>query len=252
MKIDRPAPEQIPALRALWKAAFGDTDEFLDSFFSTAYAPHRCRCVTVDGQVAAALYWFDVSCNGQPMAYLYAVATAPAFREQGFCHALMEDTHAHLAELGYAGALLVPDGDVLSKMYAGLGYSPCTTISEFVCAASGDPAPMHRIDRGEYARLRRRLLPEGGVIQEEENLAFLEEQAGFYAGLGILLAARQEEDRLFGMELLGNPDLAPGILTALGLSFGTFRSPGAGAPFAMFLPLKEGAAAPAYFGLSFD
>ena len=33
----------IPGLRELWKKAFGDTDEFLDLFFSTAYSPDRCR-----------------------------------------------------------------------------------------------------------------------------------------------------------------------------------------------------------------
>ena len=252
MKIDCPTPASVPALRQLWKAAFGDTEGFLDCFFDTAFSPHRCRCVTVDGEIAAALYWFDVTCREQPMAYIYAVATAPAWREQGYCRALMEDTHRHLAALGYAGALLVPDGNALSRMYAGLGYKPCTTVSELVCAASEDPAPMHRIDREEYARLRRRLLPPGGVIQEGENLAFLERQATFYAGLGFLLAAFPEDDTLVGLELLGNAAEAPGILMALGLAYGRFRIPGGDEPFAMFLPLSPEAEAPGYFGLAFD
>lgn len=100
MRIDRPVPEQLPQLRQLWKVSFGDSEEFLDSFFSLAFAPERCRCVTEAGQLTAALYWFDCSCRGEKMAYLYAVATAEASRGQGLCRALMEDTHGHLRKLG--------------------------------------------------------------------------------------------------------------------------------------------------------
>lgn len=253
MKIDHPTPELTEQLRALWKTAFGDSEEFLDSFFAAGFSPQRCMCVTVEDQVAAALYWFDVSCREQPMAYLYAIATAPAYREQGYCHALMHHTHAHLKSLGYCGTILVPDGDTLFRMYGGLGYESCTTISEFVCSVGDEPAPMHRIDRDEYARRRRSLLPEGGVIQEGVGLAFLDEQAEFHAGLGFLLASRLEGDTLTGLELLGNAASAPGILLSLGAAYGTFRTPGEdGKPFAMFLPLKEGIQPPTYFGFAFD
>ena len=252
MKIDFPAPGQVPLLRALWKDAFGDSDAFLDSFFTTAFSPTRCRCVTVGRDVAAALYWFDVSCEGQKMAYLYAVATAPAYREQGLCRALMGDTQAHLALRGYEGALLVPEGENLSRMYRGLGYGGCTAIREFVCAAGQEPAALHRIDREEYARLRREFLPQGGVVQEGENLLFLETQAQFYKGMDFLAALVPGEDTLTCPELLGNADAAPGILLALGIPYGTFRTPGMGKPYAMFLPLTEEAVTPRYFGLAFD
>lgn len=252
MRIDAPTPSLIPQLRRLWKDAFGDSDAFLDSFFSTAYSPNRCRCVTVDSRLAAALYWFDISCNGEKMAYIYAVATAPAFREQGFCRALMGNTHNHLAALGCRGALLVPDGESLTRMYAGLGYRPCCGIREFVCAMGSAPVDIRRIDTREYARLRRQLLPRGGVIQEGANLDFLETYAEFYAGLDFLLAARREGDRLLGLELLGNAGAAPGILSALGAAQGEFRTPGTHQPFAMFLPLQPHTEAPGHFGLAFD
>ena len=252
MKIDRPGPEQLPGLRALWKAAFGDSEEFLDSFFTAAFSPDRCRCVTVGEDVAAALYWFDVSCRGEKMAYIYAVATAPACREQGLCRALMENTHDHLKASGYQGVMLVPEGDALSRMYRGLGYEYCTEIQDFVCAPGGIPAPMHRVDREEYARLRRLYLPAGGVVQEGENLAFLETQVRFYAGLRFLAAVRQEGDTILCPEILGDPGAAPGLLLALGAAGGTFRTPGRGKPFAMFLPLAERAEKPGYFGLAFD
>ena len=57
---------------------------------------------------------------------------------------------------------------------------------------------------------------------------------------------------LFGAELLGNHESAPGILKALGFSRGSFRMPGDGKPFAMFHPLKPELPAPTYFGFAFD
>ncbi len=252
MKIDSPTPDTVPQLRCLWRDAFGDSDAFLNSFFGAAYSPARCRCLTLDGQVAAALYWFEASCDGAPMAYLYAVATAPAHRNLGLCHALMADTHRYLQARGYAAALLVPDGEALSRFYGAMGYRPCTTITQFSAAPGGDPIPLAQIDAETYARLRRTLLPPGSVIQEGENLPFLETQATLYSGPGLLLAARRENGVLFVPELLGDPSAAPGILAALGCARGTFRTPGTGEPFAMYLPLVPGAPTPAYFGLAFD
>lgn len=252
MTIDFGLPHRIPQLKALWQTAFGDDEAFIDSFFATAYAPSRCRCATVGEDVAAALYWFDVTCDGQRMAYIYAVATAPEHRGKGLCRALMADTHDHLALRGYKGVLLVPEGDALRRMYGNFGYRDCTTIREFVCAAGDIPAPMHRIDREEFARRRQSLAPAGTVLQEDENLLYLERQAAFYTGMGFLAVVHQEGDALFCPEILGNPDMAPRILRSLGASYGTFRCPGTGEKFAMFLPLRADAIPPAHFAFAFD
>ena len=247
MVIDFPKQAQIPGLRQLWKLAFGDTDAFLDTFFDTAYAARRCRCIPEGDTVAAALYWFDCECEGRKLAYLYAVATHPDHRGRGLCRRLMQDTHSHLARQGYDGALLVPQDGALRKMYAAMGYRDATGISEFSCAAAA-PVPLLPVDAGTYGKLRRQYLPKGGVVQEGENLAFLARSAELYAGEDLLLAVSGGEV----LELLGNAEKAPGILGALGLPEGKFRTPGDDLPFAMFLPLKEDAPAPAYFGLAFD
>lgn len=243
MRIDYPTEEQLPQLWELWKEAFGDDDGFLDSFFDTAFAPDRCRCVTLEDRVAAALYWFDCRCYDRPIAYLYAVATRKAFRGQGLCRELMANTRQLLASLGYNGILLVPGNEKLFQMYAGMGYAVCSHVREFTCGRSEIPATLRTIDAEEYARLRRQYLPEGGVLQEGANLSFLAAQCALYAGEGFLYAE--------GAELLGNADAAPGILSALDKSSGCFRTPGDDQPFAMYLPLTD-SSAPKYFGLAFD
>lgn len=252
MKIDFPIPAQGMDMARLWQEAFGDSFEFIEGFFCTAYSPARCRCVTIGGEVAAVLYWLDTEYDGQRFAYIYAVATKKSHRGKGLCRLLMEDTHTHLLGRGYAGALLVPQSQSLRDLYRKLGYEECTTIGEFTCEAAEEATALHRIDRDAYAAARRSFLPEGGVVQENENIAYLENMAFFYQGTDFLLCARQENRELHAPEILGNTNAAPGILKALNCRKGTFRTPGGDIPFAMCLPFEEGVRKPTYLGLAFD
>ena len=240
----------IPGLRKLWTKAFGDEDDFLDLFFGTAYAPDRCRCIVEDGQVQSVLYWFDCFLEDQKIAYIYAVATDPACRGRGLCRMLMEDTMQVLRDRGYAAAVLLPQEEWLIQMYAGMGFAPCTTVTEKWCRA-GEAAPVRKIDVSEYAALRRRFLPVGGVIQEGENLAFLGEMTQLYAGRTFIAAVSAEKE-LWCPEFLGDSDALPGLVKTLGFSEGRGRMPGGDRQFVMFRPLVKNAKRPAYFGLVFD
>lgn len=252
MTIDKPLANQIGDLRSLWKEAFGDTDAFLDLFFSTAFSVQRCRCISVDDKVVAALYWFDCFHEGKKLAYIYAVATRLSYRGKGMCNALMKDTHSYLKLHGYEGAILVPGSDRLFQFYDKIGYQICSHIREFSCTANTPKLSLCPVNQLEYAQLRTQYLPAGSVIQEEENLIFLEAQARFYVGEDFLLVASSRENHLFGLELLGNISAAPQILGTLGYKKGTFRVPGNERPFAMYYPLTETGTAPKYFAFAFD
>ena len=253
MNIDFPKKIHLPALRALWREAFSDSEAFLDCFFKTAFAPKRCRCVWLGDELAAALYWFDFSYNGGRVAYIYAVATARAHQGKGICTSLMKNTHSHLKSLGYDVAVLVPGSEKLFRFYEKIGYKTCVYIDEFESKPSEKAVRIRKIETDEYKILRSLLLPTGSVIQENEALDFLTTQAELYAGDNFLLTARKEEDRLFGIELLGNTDIASDILFTLGAKEGKFRAPDGNKPFAMSLALSEKAhTPPSYFGLAFD
>jgi len=253
MNISKPTPAQISSLKSLWQEAFGDTDTFLDIFFKTAFHPDRCRCIFHNETAIAALYWFDCTYENKPLAYIYAVATAKSHRGQGLCRRLMDDTHQTLSELGYEGALLVPGNKELFEMYEKMGYTTCSTIREFQCKASPEESQLCPLSAFEYAKLRKLLLPKGSVIQEKENLTFLQTQAQFYMGHGFLLAAYGEKDTLYGIELLGDVTAAPAITHSLGYAKGSFRIVGNGKPFAMYHPLGNSTlTAPNYFGFAFD
>lgn len=250
MKIEHPSENSIPQLRGLWQNAFGDEDAYLDLFFSTAFSPDRCRCVMEDGAVLAALYWFNASCCGAAMAYLYAVATAPAARGRGLCRSLMEDTRNLLTRRGYAGILLKPADAELRRMYQKMGYTPCTTISARVFEAGARETSLRRIGAGEYSRLRREYLPDRGVVQEGVILDFLAAQAELYAGEDFLAAVSIENGEFLCHELLGRVSAAPGLLRALSCDRGQFFFPGNEMPFASFCPLTPGCPVPSYFGLA--
>ena len=252
MIIETLTSEHEASLLKLWQEAFGDDDAFLEAFFSTAYSADRCRCIMLDGEIAAALYWMPCEHQGKKIAYIYGVATAKAHRRKGLCHTLMADTHRILKEQGYEGTILVPQSADLEALYGSMGYSVCSQIREFVCGPQISDLQLSRINTVEYAKMRRRLMPEGGVLQEDVALDFLATQARFYAGHGFAMAAQVQGDVLYGMELLGNTTAAPGIVAALEAELGEFRIPGDEFPFAMYYPLTANCPEPGYFGLAFD
>ncbi len=251
MIIDKPQNQQIPRLRALWREAFGDTYEFLDAFFGTAFSPDRCQCVTVGDDVASALYWFSCECRGKRIAYIYAVATSKAYRGQRLCHKLMENTHNELKAQGYSGAVLVPVTPSLFEFYGGMGYKTSCYVSELKYKSGTDSIEIHRVEKDEYRKLRRAYLPKGGVVQERENLDFLQTQAEFYEGDGFVVAARIEKDMFYGVEFLGDVEKIPHVLKTLRYSEGRFRTVGNGKAFAMYCPF-DNCEPPSYFGLAFD
>lgn len=251
MKIDRPSPALIPQLRTLWKEAFGDSDAFLDCFFSLAYAPERCRCVTAEGTVKAALYWLDVNCAGQKFAYLYAVATAADSRGKGLCRMLIEDTAAVLKTTGYQGILLIPQDDPLRAMYGRMGFLPATAINEFLCAGAA-PVPVSELTATAHSSLRKNLLPERSVEIQGVALEFLGKLARFYSGDGFLAAVSREDGHLRILEYLGNANAVPALVAALGATEATVRTPGECFPFAMYRPLTPDCPKPSYYPFAFD
>lgn len=252
MRIDFPNDKEVPQLWTLWQEAFNDDLSFISSFQEAAFSRGRCRCAFIDDTLVSMLFWFDCKCYGEKIAYLYAIATRKSYRGQGLCKALLTDTHNLLKESGYVGAILVPGERSLFEYYSSLGYRTSTTMGELVCNASDKYVDLRKISMDEYCTLRRFFLPDGAVIQENENINFLHSMAEFYTSDGILLAGRKSGEELIGMELLGETSLAPEILHTVGCKNGKFRIMSRERPFSMYFSFTEKCATPAYFGLAFD
>lgn len=243
-----PHPEEQPILRQLWKDAFGDSEEYLDVFFRTAFSPERCRVLDLD-TIAAAAYWLNCETRNLRLAYVYAVAVQNDRQNQGLGSALMKELHRHLESFGYDGILLVPGSEGLRKYYGKLGYQTISYQNRFTAAAEGY-VEMKRLDTQTYAALRRNYLPENGICQEGENLALLAEMVDFFQGPEFLAAVAPGEG--ICLELLGSSSAAPAITATLGLARCAFRTPGSSQPYAMALSFGKELPENLYFGFGFD
>lgn len=250
MEIRYPSDREIPGLRRLWKQAFGDTDDYLDLFFGTAFAPMRSLCAMDGDAVTAAMYWLDAEFDGKPIAYLYAVATDEHYRGRGLCRRLTEQAHRILHDRGYAGAILVPAEPGLFIMYGKMGYQTCSAVAEWT-APAGEPMSLTELTPKEYAVRRREMLSPGAVIQEGVTLELLVGMGKFYAGDGVLLAALKDGASVWVPELLGDRSKTPGIVAALEAKTGKFRGPGEDKAFAMYIGFDD-TPAPAYLGFALD
>lgn len=249
MIIDKPQAGDLPGLRQLWKQAFGDSDAFLDGFFSKGFSTHRCRCVYIDGNVAAALYWFDCIWQERKAAYIYAVATDAGFRGKGLCRKLMEDTHRHLQESGYAGAALVPGSKDLFALYEKLGYRSFCPMETVTITAGTTPLSVESLTPEEFDTLRQSRLPENAILQQEKTTAFLATFADLYKAGNAVFAVSREKDTLYFQEYLGDRLLLGGIIAALNAEKGVVRLPGGTQNTAMYLSLDNHTELPAYLGI---
>ena len=250
MNIDHPTPSQVPALKELWQAVFLDPGDYIEGFFVHAFSPERCLCLAVDTQVAAMVHWLDMTLGNKKIAYIYAVATRKKYRGRGFCRALMDRAHQILTDRGYAGTVLVPQSEALFSMYGKMGYGACGGITR-IFRAAGEPVSLTPLTWQEWNGRRSEMLPEGSVELTENPAAYLGAMASFWAGEDFLLAGVAEGGVFHGIELLGNPEAAPGVLAALGCEEGSFLTPGE-TPFAMYRSLDGITPPPEYFGIAFD
>lgn len=246
MIIENPRQQDIPALRTLWQQAFGDTDAFLDDFFSLAFAPERALVAKEQNEILGALYWLDCEAYGKTMSYVYAVATEKKRQGQGICKALMAEMHDCMTKAG-KGSILVPADDGLRDFYRRLGYQNFGGMDEAIYFAGDMPIFAEKLTADAYAQRRRQLLPEGGILQEGAFLPFMDAQMDFYGGEGWLLAIQKD----FAPEYLGDKRLLPGILKALCLPQVRVRYAGE-MPFAMCRGIEEENPKMKYFAFALD
>lgn len=249
MNINAPVPALYPQLKSLWQQAFGDTPAFIDGFFAKGFSPERCRCIAIDGAVAAALYWFDAKKDGENFAYIYAVATEKSHRGQGLCRRLMTDTHSHLQSSGYTGAVLVPAEPGLWDYYSTMGYRPFGRSDTFAREAAA-PIALEQISAREYLAQRNAYLPQSS-LDETQSICYYGTWGNFYRGSDCLFAAAIDDGVLYAQEFLGDPAQAGAVVAALACEKGHFRTPGSASPCGMYL-LFAPAEAPDYLGFPLD
>ncbi len=152
--------------------------------------------------------------------------------------------------------------DLLEKLKCDLCLCENAESKQALYSCENTEFSIHRITKEKFAQLRRTFLPPNAVLQENENLDFLEKQADFYAGENFLFTTQISETdksdsfpaktQLHGIEFLGDKSQLPHILEALGYTSCSFRTIGNDKPFAMYLSFTENSSVPNYLGFAFD
>jgi|WetSurMetagenome_2_1015567.scaffolds.fasta_scaffold325293_1 hypothetical protein len=125
----REASEQdIPQLKQLFKVCFGDTDAFLDLFFTEYFPNTTCMVAIRDERIASMLFLCPAKMMDEDslrlLYYVYACGTLPEYRQLGIMDQLLQISHAFAKQQDAWGLLLVPANEHLSTYYGRLGFVP--------------------------------------------------------------------------------------------------------------------------------
>lgn len=186
LEIRNPIPAERDALSALWQKAFGDEPEYIERFFD-AFVPSSFALTAWIGDALASMLFLlpsvltidEASYDG---CYVYAVATAPAYRGQGIMTRLEEAACRVARQDGAKCMALVPASQELFHLYSKLGYHTRFFLGNSEIAASVETrSKLSVCTSNDFTALRREMLrrignhfdlyPMGGEYRYHELLS---------------------------------------------------------------------------------
>lgn len=178
--------QDVPQLKALWKTVFGDDDDDIDQFFSTWFSPALTIVMRDGTKPVAAAYILPV---GQLVlrdehghegtrldcAMVYAIATLPVYRGNGYGEMVTRAAAELAAKTGYPAVVLKPADDGLFTF-----YTERSAFREFFGAfvstfTDTDLTPLDPyyslapVSPLEYRQLRQKLLEDATFIDMDER-----------------------------------------------------------------------------------
>ena len=151
---------ETEAARLLWTDVFGDEAAFQEEFYRL-WAPEGPLVLTEDGALCSMLALPELAlklADGRRLraGYIYALATRPDCRGQGFAAMLIETAAGLAVRRGFDCLLTVPARPSLFNFFAGCGFRAGFSYRQEVFAPDGVQA--EPVSPEDYAVLRERLL----------------------------------------------------------------------------------------------
>lgn len=272
--------EDIPAQRALWKLAFGDSDSYIDNFYEAYYRPERVVVLEEEGAVRSMTAWFDTTFavpgrGTYRAAYLYAVATHPDCRGRGLAGALLAGADDYFRSLGIPAVTTVPAEPSLHDFFGAHGFRECFTYSPAAPVPAEKliwPFSLEPVDARRYGELREAILRDiphiaypPDALRYQEGCCRLSGGGLYLAetarGAALLCAEGMEDGRMLVKELAACPEAREQVLSCLDRLLpgcAAVRTPGGSVKFGMLKwldPAHEKSwdwSTAGYLGLAFD
>lgn len=119
--------EDMISLRALWKDAFGDSDAYIEYYFSNVAAENKIFTAKYNGQIISMIhlnpyplvYNDGKTVNVIQGGYIVGVATRSEWRRRGIMLRLMKEVLSYAENHGYALVYLMPEKE---DYYKNLGF----------------------------------------------------------------------------------------------------------------------------------
>lgn len=113
--------EVLLQTRYIWQTCFGDSEEFMDIYFSKKYTAAANITRQADGKVVAAtqVLPYTLSLYGDRMSagYISGLATLPEYRGHGFAADILREAHLRLYHSGAILSFLIPGNESLRAYY---------------------------------------------------------------------------------------------------------------------------------------
>ena len=129
-------PEDKPQLIALWKLAFGDDEDDINTYHSLFLKPGGCIVAEADGKVVSAMYIMDGPTlypfrqETLTTAYTYALATLPEYRGRGIGTAVYKACVSAALETADAACVLPAETGLYPFYEKATGSFPISYIKE--------------------------------------------------------------------------------------------------------------------------
>lgn len=126
-----------PDLKHIWKTVFGDSDEYINSFFSKMYSVGRAVLAEVGGEIVSAAYLLDLGTlhipgvPPLPCSVLYALGTLPEHRGKGLGSKVADGILSLSRSLSFSADTICPAEKSLFEYYKhNFGYKPFFSAKE--------------------------------------------------------------------------------------------------------------------------
>ena len=113
-------------VRTMWKICFGDTEQFIDLYFSNKYRDENTLIYFENNVAVASLQMLPCKIRfyGEVITFYYlaGLCTLPEYRNKGYMRYLIEKAYKVMHERSIPLSILIPAEDWLYNYYAKFGF----------------------------------------------------------------------------------------------------------------------------------